>query len=242
MDRVLGNRHTSFAEEYAQFTQWNFFTAHRADTVRFYPEGWNYPLLRPNAEMGMEGFSGVSVRAEAYPLSSQTYQFAGAADTLLAIVANVDVARAHENRDALASLDLRLAASTPSIPYQTLSNGLYAGFAVNEPSKWRVVYLGQRQRADAKRFAELSPNPLRLSETTRITLPITSFCTDATVYFFSTSMDLLFSGLYPVTEYLGKRYVYVPTNDFRDNVGSGVCFVVVECADTRQQWKVAVVR
>lgn len=242
MDRVLHGRQTSLAEEYAQFTQWNFFTAHRADTARFYPEGRHYPLLKPNAEMGMDGFSGVSVRAEAYPLSSQAYQFVGAADTLLAMVANVDLARANENRDALASLELQLSASTPSIPYQALSSGLYAGFSVNEPSKWRVVHLQTSRKADAKRFAELSPNPLRLSEATRITLPVTSFCASATVYFFSASMDLLFSRTYPVTEYLGKRYVYMPTYDIRDNVGSGICFVVLECAETRQQWKLAVVR
>lgn len=242
IDRVLHDRQTSLTEEFAQFSQWNFFTAHRADTVRFYPEGRNYPLLRPNAEMGMDGFSGVSVRTEAYPLSSQAYQFVSAADTLLAIVANVDLVQANENRDALASLVVQLSSSAPSVSRQLLSNGLYAGFLVNEPSKWRVIYLQTDRRIDAKRFAELSPNPLRLSEATRVTLPLTSSCSEASVYFFSTSMDLLVSGSYPVTEYLGKRYVYVPANDLRDKIGSGVCFVVLECADTRQQWKVAVIK
>jgi hypothetical protein len=242
MDRALYTWGTNLADEYAQFTQWNCFTGYRADTVRFYPEGRNYPLLRPNAEMGMDGFSGVSVQAEAYPLSSQTYQFAGATDTLLAVVANVDLTRARENRDALAVLRLQLSASRPFVPYQVLSQGLYAGFSVIEPSQWRVVHLHLNQKTDAKRLAELFPNPLRLSETTRLTLPVTTSCADATVYFFSSSMDLLFSRSYSVMEYLGKQFVSVPVGDLRDKIGSGVCFVILECAETKQQWKVAVIR
>jgi hypothetical protein len=240
MDAVLREFKTTLREEYATFSQWNFFTAQRADTMHYYPEGNTYPLLKPNAEMRFDGFSGVSVRSESYPLSTQTYLFVGVRDSLMAIVADVDDLRARESRDETSAFEIRLTASTPTIPYQILYNGLHAGFSANNTSNWRVVYLQAVRGYDGKQMAELSPNPVRLAETTRMNLPVTAACTEATVYFFSTSFDLLFSGIYNVTEYLGKRYVYVPTNDFSGKIASGIYFVVLECGEARSQWKVAI--
>lgn len=238
MDRVLSNYGTSLAEEFATFSQWNFFTGSRADTVRYYPEGKQYPLLKPNAVQRYDGFSTVSIRFGSYPLSSQVYVFVNAADSVFSFVTNVSVALAQQYESATSPFELRLSKSTTSVPYQNLSNGLKVGFTAATIEDWRTSNLLTSTRADAKETGEPFPNPVRLSEVTRITLPVTTVAQDADVYFFSTSLDLLYSGRYQVIESLGKRYVYVPTRDFGSRVSSGVCFVVVQCPDAEYRWKV----
>ncbi|HEY5615323.1 MAG TPA: hypothetical protein VIL52_04810, partial [Bacteroidota bacterium] len=61
-------------------------------------------------------------------------------------------------------------------------------------------------------------------------------------FLLSSSLDLVFSGRYPVSDYLGKRFIRVPTGDFRSSVHSGIYFVVVHCPDVEHRWKVAVIR
>lgn len=241
IDHVLGKFGTNLAEEYATFSQWNYFTADRADTVRYYSEGKYYPLLKPNIVQSYDGVSSLSVQFTAYPLSAQMFVFGGLRDSVYSLITNVDVPLAMTYRDTTVSFEVRLTSSTPSIPYQTLGNGLKVGFSATDLAKWRIEHLLSTNRADVRIVEQPFPNPVRMSEVARITLPVTTVAQDADVYFFSTSLDLLYSGRYQVTESLGKRYVYVPTRDIGSKVASGVYFVVVQCPDAEYRWKVALI-
>jgi hypothetical protein len=243
MDNVLRVRGTDFATAYATFSQWNYFTADRADPTRYYPEGRYYPRQRPNVVQSVSGVSSTSVTLESPALATQFCEFIAGTDTITAIVANVDFSLAAVYSSGKAGFRVELSRERLRLPYQNLENGMRAGFAAVDPHQWRVAYVGSARRASMAIAPGPSPNPLRLSEATHVALPVTSSnASEAEVFFFSSSLDLRFSQRYPVTDHLGKQYVYVPTNDLRDRVSSGVYFLVVQCEDTEFRWKVVILQ
>ncbi len=240
--RVLSDRGSDLATEFATFAYWNFFTADRADTVRFYPEGKNYPRFLPNATATYNGFSS-SISTAGYPLSSQFFEFRLGSDTLTAVVANINLNAAMQYSGSVQPLGIQLSSNLPGVPYQNLSNGLKAGFSTDVLSSWNTLYLFSSTKNDAKLAADASPNPLRLSVAPVLTLPVRgSNNSDAEVFFVSSSFDLRFSSRYPIADVLGNRYVYVPTKDLQSSVSSGIYFVVVHCTDAEFRWKVAVIQ
>ncbi|MDZ7372813.1 MAG: hypothetical protein ONB23_02490 [candidate division KSB1 bacterium] len=54
MTAVLKQHGDGFERALAEFQVWNYFTASRADTTRFYPEGHAYPELRFNHEVEVD--------------------------------------------------------------------------------------------------------------------------------------------------------------------------------------------
>ena len=242
IDRALANVGTNFVEEYATFARWNFYTGNRADTVQYYPEGRSYPQLKANAVQAYNGFSTASVRFEAYPFSSQLYVFVTGNDSIHSIVSNVDIARAREYSFITSPFELRISSSLPTIPYQSLKNGLNVGFSASNLADWRTLNFSTSTRTDANMNDQPSPNPVRVTEVARISLPVNSTSADAEVFLFSSSLDLRYSGKYPINDYLGKRYVFLPTQDIGGKVATGVYFLVVECPDAEYRWKIVFIQ
>ena len=242
MDDVLNSFRTSFADEYATFAQWNMFTGSRADTTRFYPEGHLYPLLKPNVTQAFNLSSTTSVAFAGYPLSTQVCLLSSPADSIYSIVANISIENALLNAAVHSPFEIRFSGSTPTFPYRNLSNGMKAGFSSSTPEDWRVQYVQSATRADVAISAGPYPNPVQLSQASRITLPVETNSQDAEVFLLSSSLDLVYSGTYSVSESFGKRYVYLPTNDLGSTVASGIYFVIVHCPDAEFRWKVAIIR
>ncbi|MEK6757278.1 MAG: MXAN_6640 family putative metalloprotease [Bacteroidota bacterium] len=240
--KVIQRHGSTIEAEFALFSSWNFFTADRADTVRFYDEGRYYPRFLPNATTSFNGLA-ATIATSGFPLSTQLYQFIVPGDTVTAIVANVEVNQAIESATVARTFEVRLTSGQTRPPYQNLSKGFVAGFSADQTNAWRTMYLESSTRANANAAPDPSPNPLRLSKDTRLTLPLTGTRgSSARIYVLSSSLDLVFSGEYAVVESFGNRMAYVPAADMRSSVSSGIYFVVARCDKTEFTWKIAIVQ
>ncbi len=241
LERVLKTKGADLATEFALFGVWNFYTADRADTLRYYPEGHLYPRLLPNITSSYTGTT-TMVASSAYPLSLQSVQFHLSSDTITATVANVEASAAMSSESNPRPYEIVLTAGHTSHASQRLGKGMTAGFS-GDARSWRVMYLESSTRRNASIAAEVAPNPLRLHETSRLTLPLGDVSSlDAEVFFLDGSLDLTYSGRYPIVDSFGKKVIIVPSNDLLPELSTGIYFVIARCGDEEFRWKVAVLK
>jgi hypothetical protein len=229
--------------EFSLFSYWNYFTADRANTFLYYPEGKNYPRFLPNSTTTYFGAT-TSISNQAHTLSTSFYEFRLNTDTLTAIITNVDIPAAQQYIDSSYSLKLELSSSSSNIPIQELSNGLKAGFAVSDQGKWTERYLQASTKTDVPRFmADPSPNPFLLSNAVRLALPVNDPLNSlAHVFCFTISMSLAFSGDYLVSNYSGGNFIFIPSADLRSRLSSGIYFILAHTHNAEYRWKVAIIR
>lgn len=235
---------TDFATEFSLFTYWNYFTADRADTVRYYREGSHYPRFTPNLTATVFSGGAVSISSQAYHFASNFYEFPLPTDTLTAIITNADLSAAQQYDFTTRALQIEIGASVVNLPIQVLPNGLKIGFGVTDGNKWTERYLLASSRSDIQKTnLEASPNPLRLSQAPHLALPVNEpFNSLAQIYFFSSALALEYSASYTVVEFNGGKFVFVPSADLRSHVSSGVHFVFAYAGSSVYHWKVAVIK
>ncbi len=244
---VFARHGSNWNAEFSLFTYWNYFTADRADTVKYYPEGNHYPRFDPNLTTDFSITTNTSaISSGGYPLSSGMYDFhlQQLQDTVTDIVANTDLNSALSGNNTVTSVVLELSKGVVSIPHVTLANGYNAGISTANPYDWRVFYMLSSTKADiAKLNLQPSPNPLRLSESAQLYLPLTgASATKASVYVLSSALTLQYSGEFDVENQSGNQYIVVPTSPLRSRLYSGIYFIVARIAGTEFTWKIAVIR
>jgi hypothetical protein len=239
---VLQQLGTSIEQEFAQFSIWNYYTADRGDPVRFYDESRNYPRYKPNVTMDFFG-SRAAIGTSAPALSTQMFQFALQNDTIIAVVSNRDVASARLSPSSMAEFSLQMQSSGMEPPYQLVAGGTGVSFKTADPTKWSTTYLRSSSKSNAVISPGPSPNPLRLTQDSRLILPVTGSTTEpAEVYFLNNAAEQVFARQYAVRESFGMTVVEVPSSDLRSNVSTGVYFVFARCGGREYNWKVAVIR
>ena len=229
--------------EFSLFSYWNYFTADRADTVLYYPEGKNYPRFTPNSLTQYTG-NAAAISNQAHTLSTSFYQFNLSLDTLTAVVTNIDIPTALRYDDTIYSLKMELGTSLSGLPAQTLSNGLKVGLIVSDQSKWSERYLDALTKTDFPlSILNPSPNPFLLSNAAQLALPVNNTLNSlAHVYFYRSSMLLAYSGDYSVSNYSGGNFIFVPSADLRSHLSSGIYFIIAHVDNSEYRWKVAVIR
>ena len=242
MRSALESYGTTLEAEYTSFAYWNFFTADRADTVRFYPEGKSYPRLVRNGAATFSGSTSVIANG-AFPFSTQIYEVAYGSDTVNAFVVNTDVDAVLRGDNAVRNVEVRVSL-TGAGPHQTLANGLSFSLLVDQLQQWRSFFLSSASKDDiATVQKEASPNPLRLSDSQSLVLPVDEpVASEAEVLIVGSSLDLAFSGRFSVTELYGKTVIAIPTQNLRSKIASGVYVVLARVAEREYRWKVAVIR
>jgi hypothetical protein len=233
---ALLGRGSNLRIAFAEFSYWNYFTADRANTEMYYPEGTHYPRYKPLQHTTFYNTT-ATLRGDVGPLSSSMYEFDMNGDAITAIISNVDIDAA-ENFDLTGqTVKVTLASGSISQPYQELSNGLKVNVAVDMPKLWLYSFSENAKRTDA------SPNPLRLSETPQLLLPINEDPANyADVYFYNSSLDLVYSGRSNVMYEFGTRVVVVKTSSVRSKLSSGIHFVIAKTPTKDYQWKIAVIK
>jgi len=248
MNTALVNRESDLKTAFSEFTYWNYFTADRADTVKYFPEGNRYPRFQPLQQKTFLSIAD-SVGGDVFPLSSSMYEFDFPFDTITAIISNVEVDAAEHKNGFTRRIDVVCSSNIPSIPYQEFSNGLMAKVVVDDTSLWRFSF-SQGIRRDTvinpPRFAvssNASPNPLKLSDSKQLLLPIQDNTIKiADVYFYSSSLSLAYSKSIPVSIAGPNRVIAVPSSELRSRLSSGIYFVIVKTKNNEYRWKVAVIR
>lgn len=241
--QVFASHGTDWNSEFSLFTYWNYYTADRADSARFYPEGKNYPRFTPNMTTSFTG-STSTIASGSYPLSTAMYEFQLAQDTITAIVSNNEVLAVLSNDLGARQITLTLSKGAVSAPHVQLSNGLTAGFSANDLTQWKTFYTGASTKTDLERVQlAASPNPFRLAESARLVLPVEDpTAAKASVYFLSSSMALAYTGEYDVTTEFGTRMIAIPAKDIQTKISSGIYFVIAKMTQSESRWKVAIIQ
>jgi len=242
MNKVLTEQGSSLPDAFSEFSYWNFFTGPRADTIRYYREGRSYPAIALNISVQFSGLTS-TIRSEAFPLSSQYYRFDASSDTVLAVVVEKNYERAYSSPGTAASLEVVLSNSTPSGGTQQLQNGLSSGFSVQNRNDWKTYFVSKTTLNDLRSRAFAFPNPLNLSQAGFLVLPAEgSPPGESEVFLLTSSLDVVFSGVYPVGQTLGKSEVRVPVAHLAQKISSGIHFVLLKTTQKEYQWKIAVIR
>ncbi len=242
MDEVLGLHGSSLKSSFAEFGSWNLFTGFRADTVLYYEEGRNFPIQSMNAAAGFSGMTS-AFNGAAVPLSLQYYRFELTGDSIVAVIANTNFTGAYSTPSQSESFSVSLSSATPQGATQKLRNGLTAGFIADTFGEWRIRYVGMALIEDLRQESFPAPNPLQLSNSDLLTLPVDNAPEGlAEVFFLTSSLDLAYSGKHPITNRIGKSEVLVPTVALRPHLSSGVHFVFLKTAEREYTWKVLVLR
>ena len=242
MQDVLIAHGSDMPKEFATFSFWNYFTADRADSTRYYPEGKFYPRFRPNITAAFTGTT-MTMTSQAFILSCSMEEFSRSLDTTMAIVTNADLTAAVERDVAPKNFSVKLTTGTLSEPHQILSNGLNAVFTADNPATWMISYSVASTSSTPVALTDASPNPLYLGSAPSLRLPVRDDPnTEAQVVLLSSSFDLLYSASYTVSREFGINAIVIPTADFRSKVATGVCFVVAKTQNFDYRWKVALIR
>ena len=218
---VLVNRGSNLHIIFAEFTKWNYFTADRADTVNFYPEGNHYPRFQPLQKMAF--YNAVSTASgDVYPLSSSMYEFDSQQDTITAMIANVDIGNAITRNTTQQKIDV------------TLSSGLQLKISVDTLSLWGSFLIQSSTQTDVPRLQlNASPNPFRIAEAQWLKLPINQDgAKTAEVFFFNSSFQLAYSGFLNVDNEDGFRAIVVPTSEVKSKLSSGIYFILAKTANS----------
>jgi len=242
MASVLQRHQFSLAAALEEFSVWNLFTAHRADPLLYYKEGEQFPVMRMNASSVFPGAVS-TVSGSAFPLSVQYYRFILPGDTLFAAITNTNSPDAYAAPSRIASFDLMLSTEAAPGAGQELSNGLNMGFIAGSYEDWRTKYVGSASRTDFRNRSFLAPNPLVLSRSPLLTLPVDDGEQgSAEVLIVTSSLDLAFSGRYHITALAGKSQVTLPGADLAGQVSSGVHFVFLKTFRKEYAWKILIIR
>ncbi|MGB2867668.1 MAG: MXAN_6640 family putative metalloprotease [Bacteroidota bacterium] len=242
MQDVLIGHGSDVPTEFSLFSHWNYFTADRADSAHYYPEGKFYPRFRPNISTTLAGPT-MTMSSQAFVLSCSMEEFKRSADTVMAIVTNADLAAAQQLDVSPKNFSVKLTTAPVNEPHQILSDGRNAVFTADNPASWNVSYSLSSTSSAPVTLTAASPNPLNLNSALSLRLPVNDDPnTEAQVLLLSSSFDLLYSSEYTVTREFGMNAVVVPTADFRSKVASGVCFVFVKTQNFDYRWKVALIR
>lgn len=239
---ALQDRASSLADAFSEFAHWNLFTASRADSTRYYREGTYYPKMSMNFSAEFTGSASV-IRSSAFPFSLQYFGYRFPSDTVIAIVVEKNFEGAYSSPGIATNFEITLSNSKPPGGVQTLRNGVKSGFAVEKPENWRTQFISSTTLRDLREASQPFPSPLRLFHADALVLPADgSSAGVGEVFLLSSSLDLVFSGSFPVVDVLGKSFVRIPVSELRKTVGTGVHFVVLKTREKEYQWKLAVIR
>ncbi|MGD0591775.1 MAG: MXAN_6640 family putative metalloprotease [Bacteroidota bacterium] len=247
-DYALANRGSNLQTAFAEFTYWNYYTADRSDTIKYYSEGNNYPRFQPLQRTAFNN-ADITIGGDVSPLSSSMYEFDVPHDTITAIIANVDVSNARNNDTAKQKIDITLSSQSLAQPYYKFKNGLNAKITPEDTTAWRSVFSQESTRIDSSVIKpnmvrlEASPNPFRLAEAKELLLPINADnANNASVFFYSSSLGLVYSGESIITYRFGKLVIVVAASEVKSQLSSGIYFVVARTKNNDYRWKVAVIR
>lgn len=243
LDDELTVRGTTFRDEFALFSRWNFYTGRRADSTLYYDEGTWYPEYRPNLSTTLVSGAG-TISGQAFSLSAQYLRFTAGTDTLLALVANTNALQVQNAPPETESFTVRITSSQPSRTHIRLPGGRYALLEVTDMRHWSFDVPGAGSVVPSNDVGP-SPNPLSLASDNMLWVPFSHDSEeDVTVRILSASYDKLFEEQVRPLQRNGfaGKYIALPVSRFGGTVGTGVVFIVVSSGSEQSVWKAAFVK
>jgi hypothetical protein len=193
LDRALLDRGSSFRTAFREWTQWNLNTGIGADTVKYYTEGRNYPLI---------------VKNPVIVYSQTTRAFADTVDAIssiyqpVCVVQNLPDTCSDATRMTVTVMNINMPGAYSSGPfsfryemtpsgdnsYRKLSNGIYVRLEVPDEANW----FAEETIPTITQEVIVYPNPYNGNSALHFNLPPVQ-SSDAILSVFSASMDRIYS-------------------------------------------------
>lgn len=156
MDTVLNSRSTSIEREFANFTYWNFFTGYRADTVKYYTDGRNYPMV-PFIRTVTATSAPQSIALTVRSFTGNYVKAVSSSDSAFMVLSNTDLVDAIANAQNVYAGTLSFATNEGD-GYIPVSSGIFARFTPADAKNWSFISMA----VNSKPFC--FPNPFRPAE------------------------------------------------------------------------------
>jgi len=237
LNTSLNKHSTSIQREYSDFSFWNFFTAHRADSIRYYSDAKILPSVAlSNSLVATSVIQDHMVISESFV--SNYYKISAANDSAFFIISNTHY------QDGVGvgqqSLSAKLSfTSSSSSGWPSVSKSIYAAFTATEPQFWSYIPIG------LKSFGSCFPNPFNPTTSSfLISLEGIGAVSDAQLSIVSAStMDLIYSNTAKYTTFSGTQYAEWKGRDDKGAiVSSGIYLYILSKGSAVIKGKFAVIR
>jgi len=230
---------STFRAAFAEWSQWNFFTGSRSDSVRYYPESPLYPQASQTI-VSITSSAGQSTGSLA-ALASRYFEVSASAETVNLILSNINFESAVQNTGMIFPYTYRFSESNLGNDYQQAGASLFVKLDVPDISNWYTSGLSTFS-SEGVAF----PNPFVTSGKGVVNIPINSPIPVAySLVIFSSDMDRAF-------DFTGSsRYVVPPgtqvaqwdgTTENRERAPSGVYIYVLEYAGETHKGKIVLIQ
>jgi hypothetical protein len=237
VNTVLNNYSTSIQREFANFSYWNFFTAYRADSVKYYTDAKLYPAV-PFVQTinAVPSPQQLSVATKSY--TANYYKAVSNTDSAFFVISNTNYSDALNENGQLFNAQLSIS-TAPQSGFNQVTSGLFARFTAVNPADWSYIPFG----ITASPFC--FPNPFRPAASSLLISPAgVGVADDVTLSIISAvSFDLVYSQKADFTTFSGTQYVeWNGRDDHNAIVPSGVYLYILSKGSTVIKGKFAVIR
>ncbi len=230
---------STFRSAFTEWSQWNFYTASRADSVRYYPESPLYPLV---SQTIVSITSSTAQSAGSLPaLASRYFEIRSSTESVNLILSNINFESAVQNAGTTFPYTYRFSNSKLGAEYRQAGTSLFVKLDVSDISNWYTSGLSAF-------FPEgvAFPNPFITSGKGVVNIPInSSISIPYSLSVLSSDMDRAFT-------FTGNsRYVAPPgaqaaqwdgTTENGERAPSGVYLYVLEYGGEIHKGKIVLIQ
>jgi hypothetical protein len=249
IDISLQQYNSSFSKEFAEFSNWVFFTGYRAQDNAYFKDAKNYPIVFGNSIRRIQyNLPVTNFNTSLRSYSTQYYEFAKESDTINIISVHANDEEAFEQNGYYYSLSrFQVAPEINDSRTISLMDDLQLLCDTEFPTDWKNFYLINHQyygtiNDDIKAF----PNPLYLSNmgTGRMSFNVPAKTGDeAELFVFSSDLRLIYQNKQAVKSVFMKPGIEWNCVDLDNKIiSSGIYFYVIKTNGKEWKNKFAVIK
>lgn len=237
MNSVLNSNSTTIQREFADFSFWNFYTAHRADSIRYYPQAKKLPPVTYQQTLtASASVQDVNIMTKSFVTSY--FKFINGMDSAFCIVSNTNFNDVLTNGNQVAAAKISYSSSNSS-GFPAISSSIFGKFTADDPQVWSYAPVGFQISLSC------FPNPFNPA-TSSLLIPIVNVgaSSDVVLSIYSASdLDLIYSGPASFVPFSGMQYAEWKGRDNKGTMAaSGVYLWFLSKGSTVVKGKFAVIR